>query len=403
MWSQWYKMRSGLQWAFIVISILLIGVFIYFSSSLVRSLEQEERGKMEIWADAYHQLLTAENDADMTLVLKVIDGNKTIPVFYTEEDGTLLGSNNITIPEDTISFIAHKREELTRKGNFFEINIMPGWRQYLYYDESILLQQLQYYPYVQLMVIIIFILLFYYMISSRKKAEQNRVWVGLSKETAHQLGTPISSLMAWVDYFQSACDADGNIPSGMVTTDIVSEINKDVQRLHTVADRFSKIGSMPKLEETDLCEVINNVVPYMQKRASTRIHISAETPEYPVRLPLCAPLFAWVIENLCRNSIDALSNDNSGGSGLRTGSFIHIRLKEEADLAIIEVEDNGKGIPKNLQKDIFRAGFTTKTRGWGLGLTLVKRIVEEYHHGKIFVKSSVIGVGTTFRIELKTL
>lgn len=397
MWSQWYKVRSSLQWLFIITSILLIGLFLYFSDRLVQSLEREERSKMELWADAYHQLLVDENDTDMSLILKIINENTTIPVFYTETDGTLLGSNNMVIPKDTVTYIAEKRKELTAKGNVFEIAISDEWKQYLYYDESILLQQLHYYPYIQLMVIVVFALLFYYMLMSRKRAEQNRIWVGLSKETAHQLGTPISSLMAWMDFLRS----------NETDMEIVEEMDKDIQRLHTVAERFSKIGSMPKLETTDLGDLIETVTAYMQKRASAHIRISASIPDEPIRIPLCAPLFAWVIENLCRNAIDALNSTsnqerdaaNNVSKTTREG-FIKIRLFTETGKIIIETEDNGKGIPKKLQKDIFHAGFTTKKRGWGLGLTLVKRIVEEYHHGRIFVKSSVIGVGTTFRIEL---
>lgn len=397
MWSQWYKVRSGLQWLFIITSVLLIGLFLYFSDRLVQSLEREEHSKMELWADAYHQLLVDDGDADMSLILKIINENTTIPVFYTETDGTLLGSNNMEIPEDTATYISTKRKELTAKGNVFEIAISDDWKQYLYYDESILLQQLHYYPYIQLMVIIVFALLFYYMLMSRKRAEQNRIWVGLSKETAHQLGTPISSLMAWMDFLRSTeTDAE-----------IVNEMDKDIQRLHTVAERFSKIGSMPKLETTNLGELIETVTVYMQKRASAHIHISASVPDKTISIPLCAPLFAWVIENLCRNAIDALNSirtsetdgTNNAPVTAREG-FIKVRLFTENEKIVIEIEDNGKGIPKKLQKDIFHAGFTTKKRGWGLGLTLVKRIVEEYHHGRIFVKSSTIGVGTTFRIEL---
>lgn len=397
MWSQWYKVRTSLQWLFIITSIFLIGLFLFFSNRLVRSLEREEHGKMELWADAYHQLLIDDGDADMSLILKIINENTTIPVFYTETDGTLLGSNNMIIPEDTATYISDKRKELTEKGNVFEIEITDDWKQYLYYDESILLQQLHYYPYIQLMVIIVFALLFYYMLMSRKRAEQNRIWVGLSKETAHQLGTPISSLMAWMDFLRSTeTDAE-----------IVNEMDKDIQRLHTVAERFSKIGSMPKLENTDLGELIDKVTAYMQKRASAHIHISASIPAETIHIPLCAPLFAWVIENLCRNAIDALNSirnmDVDGTPNISATTrkgFIKIHLFKENEKIIIEVEDNGKGIPKKLQKDIFHAGFTTKKRGWGLGLTLVKRIVEEYHHGRIFVKSSTVGVGTVFRIEL---
>jgi signal transduction histidine kinase len=388
MWQQWYKMRSGLQRLFIIVSVVLIALFLYFSNRLVQSLGEEERAKMTLWADAYHQLLTADEDADMTLVLQVINGNQTIPVFYTEEDGTLLGYNNMELPADTADYIAHLRKQLTADGRYFEINIGASDEepelQYLYYDESILLRQLHYYPYIQLMVIVVFALLFYFMLMSRKRAEQNRVWVGLSKETAHQMGTPLSSLMAWMDFLRA----------GEVTPEVVTEMDKDIDRLRTVAERFSKIGSMPKLEEHDLCESIRSVAEYMQKRTSTRIDIVSDLPEHPVTREVCAPLFAWVIENLCRNAIDALT-----GIDDRRGR-IAIRLTEEGRRAVIEVEDNGKGIPKKQQREIFRAGFTTKQRGWGLGLTLVKRIVEEYHHGRIYVKHSTPGVGTTFRIEV---
>jgi signal transduction histidine kinase len=385
-------MRSGLQRLFIVASVLLIGLFLYFSNRLVQSLGEEERNKMALWADAYHQLLTADEDADMTLVLEVINGNQTIPVFYTEADGTLLGYNNMTLPDDTTAYITLLRKKLTAEGRYFEIALPTTdeeeapEKQYLYYDESILLHQLHYYPYIQVMVIVVFALLFYFMFMSRKRAEQNRVWVGLSKETAHQMGTPLSSLMAWMDFLRA----------GEVTPEVVEEMNKDVERLRTVAERFSKIGSMPKLEAQDLGSIVQSVTAYMQKRTSSRIDIVANVPEQAVVRPVCAPLFAWVIENLCRNAIDALT-----GIDDRRGR-IEVRLSEEGPRAVIEVEDNGRGIAKPQQREIFRAGFTTKQRGWGLGLTLVKRIVEEYHHGRIWVKSSTLGVGTTFRIEVGT-
>ncbi len=388
MWQQWSRMRSLMQRLFIVVSVVLIALFLYFSNRLVQSLGQEERAKMTLWADAYHQLLTADEDADMTLVLQVINGNETIPVFYTEADGTLLGYNNMELPADTTAYISRLRHRLTAEGRYFEINIGESddapELQYLYYDESILLRQLHYYPYVQLMVIVVFALLFYYMLMSRKRAEQNRVWVGLSKETAHQMGTPLSSLMAWMDFLRA----------GEATPEVLEEMDKDIDRLRTVAERFSKIGSMPALEDHDLCDVVRGVTAYMQKRTSTRIDIHALLPEGAVVRPVCAPLFAWVIENLCRNAIDALTGIDS-----RRG-VIEIRLREEGRRVVIEVEDNGRGIAKNQQRDIFRAGFTTKQRGWGLGLTLVQRIVEEYHHGRIYVKQSTPGVGTTFRIEL---
>ena len=358
--------------------MLLIVVFLYFSNKLVQSLGNEERVKMEIWADAYKQLLLADEDADMTLELKVMASNTTIPVFYTDEEGELLGFANMTIPADTIAYINNKTKELAAKGHYFDIDIAEGLTQRLYYDESILLQQLHYYPYIQVMVIIVFILLLYYMLYSRRVSEQNRVWVGLSKETAHQLGTPIQSLMGWTEYLKAMEPDDG-------LSEAITEINKDIQRLRTVADRFSKIGSDPKLEETNISDIIRNVAEYMQKRVSSHIEISVVCPEEAVIKKASGPLLSWVIENLCKNAIDAQP------------THICIRLNNKG---VIEVEDNGKGIPKNKQKKIFEAGYTTKKRGWGLGLALVKRIIEQYHHGKIYVKNSVVGVGTTFRIEL---
>ena len=378
------SLKNKLQWLFLILSVLLIAVFLYFSNKLVQSLGQEERTKMEIWADAYRQLLLADENADMTLELKVMASNTTIPVFYTDDEGTLLGSSNLNIPSDTTAFIGRKIEELTLQGHYFDIEIVEGLTQRLYYDESILLQQLHYYPYIQLMVIIVFLFLLYYMLHGKRISEQNRVWVGLSKETAHQLGTPIQSLMGWTEYMGQISEDQSEVDSDEIK-DAVKEMDKDIQRLRIVADRFSKIGSEPKLEETNLCEVIQGVADYMQKRVSNKIFIDAQLPETPVMRMASGPLLSWVIENLCRNAVDAQPTQ--------------VRIRLNAD-AIIEVEDDGKGIPKNKQKKIFEPGYTTKKRGWGLGLALVKRIIEQYHHGKIYVKSSIVGVGTTFRIEL---
>lgn len=371
------RVKNILQWTFLVTAVLLIALFIFFSNRLVKSLAEEEHTKMEIWADAYRQLLLADEYADMSMELKVMESNTTIPVFYTDEEGELTGFSNLVIPTDTVTFIANKIKELTEQNRYFDIEVTEGFSQRLYYDESILLQQLHYYPYVQLMVVIVLVILLYYMLLSRRQSEQNRVWVGLSKETAHQLGTPIQSLMGWIEYLQSIENEE--------LEDMVNEMDKDVQRLRTVADRFSKIGSEPKLEDTDLCPIIKSVSDYMQKRASSHISIWAEVPDHPVIYKTSGPLFSWVIENLCKNAIDAQP------------TRIEIRLSDDG---VIEVEDNGKGIAKNVQKKIFDTGYTTKARGWGLGLALVKRIIEEYHHGRIYVKNSMVGVGTTFRIEL---
>lgn len=380
------NLKNLLQATFLVLSVALIALFLFFSNQLVQSLGQEERTKMEIWADAYKQLLLADENADMTLELKVMASNTTIPVFYTDEEGELLGYGNMTIPPDTAAFIASKVKELTEQGHYFDIEIVEGLTQRLYYEESIVLQQLHYYPYVQVTVIIVFLLLLYYMLYSRRVSEQNRVWVGLSKETAHQLGTPIQSLMGWTEYMAQLTEDDEveTIDSEEVK-DAVVEMNKDIQRLRVVADRFSKIGSEPKLEDTDITAIVRNVTEYMQKRVSSRIKIELQVPATPVVRKASGPLLSWVIENLCKNAIDAQP------------THISVRLQDDGS---IEVEDNGKGIAKNKQKKIFEAGYTTKQRGWGLGLALVKRIIEQYHHGRIYVKNSAVGVGTTFKIEL---
>lgn len=384
--------KNSLQWVFLSVSVILIGLFLYFSNQLVKSLAQEETDKIELWANAYQQLSQADADADMSMQVKVIQNNTTIPVFYTEQDGTLLGYKNIQIPfsyslgrqlteEDTIAYLQSIIPTLAEKNSFFEIKIMDDWKQFLYYDESILLQQLHFYPYVQLMAVIVLLLLFYYMLISAKRSEQNRVWVGLSKETAHQLGTPIQSLMGWVELLKSDANPESQ--------NMGAEMDKDVQRLRIVADRFSKIGSEPALELLDVRGIIEEVADYMQKRSSQNINITTSLPDTSMEAYVCAPLFAWVIENLCKNAIDAQDKPKEQ---------IHILLRKEERM-VIEIVDNGKGIAKNKWKTIFNPGYTTKTRGWGLGLALVKRIVEEYHHGRIFVKSSTLGQGTTFRIE----
>lgn len=377
-----YETRRNLKMAFIIISLCLAGTFLWISNSLMKALEAEERSKMEIWAEATRQLAGNDANTDMSLVLKVIQSNTTIPVVIMDENEMLLWHINFDVSQnDTLGFFQHKSSELRDKNNMIEVIISDDMSQYLYYDDSVLLKRLSYYPYVQLGILLLFILIAYFAFASTKKAEQNRVWVGLSKETAHQLGTPISSLMAWLD-FMKATD---------ISPEIVKEMNKDVVRLNTIADRFSKIGSEPQLEVQDLNTVIEDAVSYMRKRISSKTTIETSTLSHPAYARICLPLFDWVIENILKNAIDATTGEGK----------IKVTIAEVPDKIILEFEDNGKGILKKNFKTVFNPGYTTKKRGWGLGLTLVQRIIEEYHHGKIYVKESIPNTSTIFRIELK--
>lgn len=376
-----YETRENLRIAFIAIALCLVGTFLYISDSLMKALEAEERNKMEIWAEATRKLASEDNDTDMGLVLKVIQSNTTIPVVIMDDQNNLLWNINFdTSGKDSIAYLTEKAAELKHKNNQIEIVISKDMKQYLYYDDSVLLKQLSYYPYIQLVILLLFIMIAYFAFASTKKAEQNQVWVGLSKETAHQLGTPISSLMAWIEYLRCTD----------VSPEVLDDMNKDVVRLNTIADRFSKIGSQPKLEVMDINNSLEEAVNYLRKRISSKIELVTHLPNETLHVMASKPLFEWVIENLCKNSVDATTGQGK----------IEFSLFAEGNKVIVEIKDNGKGIPKKNFKTIFNPGYTTKKRGWGLGLTLVKRIIEEYHFGRIFVKESVPNKSTIFRIEL---
>ena len=286
---------------------------------------------------------------------------------------------------DSEKYVKDYSQRLYERGKYIRINLDDSTKnndyQLVCYDESTLLKRLSEYPYWQLGIVMIFVVVAIFALLSSKKAEQNKVWVGLSKETAHQLGTPISSLMAWVEVLKENHPDDEMIP----------EMDKDVKRLERIAERFSKIGSLPEPKDSSMNEVINHVVDYMRKRTSNKVEIIYQVPDYDVIVKMNASLFEWVIENLCKNAVDAME-----GCGKIT-----LTLTDETKHVVIEVSDNGKGIRKKDIKNVFTPGFTTKQRGWGLGLSLAKRIVEEYHKGRIYVKASELGKGTTFRIELK--
>lgn len=390
---QWTDKSRQIKYILIIAAIVIAGVSLVYSHFLVKDLEEEAKTKMGVWAEAMRSLNTADENTDLNLVLKVINTNNTIPVIVLDERGKILESRNIKLEDesktDSLAFLDKKAREMRKNGNSIIISFDPAvtvqkpTKDYLeiLYDDSVTLKRLAVFPYIQLGIAAIFILSIIFALLSFKSAEQNRVWVGLTKETAHQLGTPISSLLAWVEILKESYPEDPMIP----------EVEKDVNRLNLIAERFSKIGSKPEFKEEDLLEVLWHVVDYISIRSSDKVKIICDFPSTPVKILMSAPLFEWVIENLCKNAIDAMS-----GRGK-----IVITVHEITGQVIIEVADNGKGIPKNQFKSVFAPGYTTKKRGWGLGLSLAKRIVEKYHKGKIFVKNSEIGQGTTFRIELR--
>ncbi len=392
-----YVTRRRGAWLLIVAAAAVVALFIWFSDSLVRDLSEQERQRMEIWADATRRLATdmqSGEGADVDFMLSVIEANRTIPVMLTDNDGNILLHRNFNLPApadsanptdispENLSFLSARLDNLRKSGNVIDIRIDPQSRQYLYYEDSTLLRRLSIYPYIQTLVMIAFVATVYFAVTSTKKAEQNKVWVGLSKETAHQLGTPISSLMAWAQMLEA---------SGTDSA-VIAEMNKDINRLAAIASRFSKVGSKPGLEPDSPDTLVERSVEYMRGRISRGVNLSCHTSCPQAQCNLCSPLMEWVMENLIKNSVDAM--DGSGNITVTTS------CSEPAGKVAIEVTDTGKGLPRKMFKTIFRPGFTTKQRGWGLGLTLARRIIEEYHHGKIFVKSSEPGVGTTIRIEL---
>lgn len=378
-----YQTNQILKFIFIVGAMLIVLASTIFTNRLAGKLSIEEQKKIEIWAEATRQLILADETTDMNFILKIIEGNTTIPVIITDENDNMIDYRNIKAPvKNSENFFKNKIIQLKNKKPKLEIALKEtNTKQYIYYDDSMLLKQLYIFPYVQFGIIFSFFIIVILAFASTKRAEQNKVWVGLSKETAHQLGTPISSLLAWIELLKLRYQNDT----------LINDMEKDVNRLRVIADRFSKIGSKPDLKKSDLRETLTNAVNYMNNRSSNKIEISLNfASELPVTVPLNVPLFEWVIENLCKNAIDALN-----GAGK-----INLNVKNSDNEVIIDVSDTGKGLERNLYQAIFSPGFTTKERGWGLGLSLAKRIIEEYHKGKIFVKHSEVNVGTTFRIIL---
>jgi len=392
-----YELRRYGKIAFLIAAAGVVALFLAFSSSLIRDLSAQERERMEIWADATQQLLTSSslpNEVDEFL-LDIIRRNTTIPVLLTDAEGNILQFRNYDLPvkddnpvsglpseQANIDFLKGRLAELQGGPRTIVIDVAPGVEYYLYYEDSILLRRISVFPFVQLLVMLAFIAVVYFAVLSTKKAEQNKVWVGLSKETAHQLGTPISSLMAWMELL-------GDMG---VDHDTITEMNKDVNRLSTIASRFSKIGSAPKLERCDINTIVASAAGYMSTRISPKVNLSIKTAYTELPVEASAPLLEWVIENLIKNAVDAMEGH---------GDLSVTVLSVTAGTAI-EITDTGKGISRKNFKTVFNPGYTTKSRGWGLGLTLAKRIIEQYHKGHIFVARSIPFQATTFRIELPT-
>lgn len=389
-----YSNKSTVKILVIAISIFIGLASIYYTNIIVESLKDREERLIDLYANTV-EYTANENVKDNLTFLnqEIIVPNNSIPVILTDAEGNALYYRNISIPssfsEDKKNTVLKNELDLMKEehepiqiafrnhdGEVYDYN-------YVYYKNSSLLNQLKYYPYIQLSVIAVFGMLAYLAFNYSKTAEQNRVWVGLAKETAHQLGTPLSSLMAWIEYFKS--------DPHMKDSEVISELEKDVHKLEIITSRFSNIGSIPVLKEENIDEVVQSCISYLEKRISTRVKINYSATGKNITAHINKPLFEWVIENLCKNAVDALSGIGN----------IDIKLtKANGGKIFIDIADNGKGMPKSKAKQVFRPGFTTKKRGWGLGLTLAKRIIENYHKGRIFVKHSEVDVGTTFRIVL---
>lgn len=369
----------------VVIAVVSLVVFHF----LINDLSKEERSRMSVWAEAMHSLNAADETTDLNLVLKVINENNTIPVIVLDAEGKLQVFRNVDIKADnyadSLKVVSSLAQQWLQSGRMIKLSADKHNNSefiLVCYDESTMLKRLAMYPYVLLGVVLLFVFIAIFILLVSKRAEQNKVWIGLSKETAHQLGTPISSLMAWIEILKEQYPNDALIP----------EMDKDVKRLQLISERFSKIGSLPEPVPTNLKEVLEHVIEYMDRRTSHGVVFVRDFPDKDVWLKMNASLFEWVIENLCKNAVDAMS----GGPGTIT-----VRIVEEDNKICVEVSDTGKGIKKKNLSHVFRPGFTTKQRGWGLGLSLAKRIIEDYHKGKIFVKWSEVNKGTTFRVELR--
>ncbi|MCB8995039.1 MAG: HAMP domain-containing histidine kinase [Bacteroidales bacterium] len=378
-----YEKKS--RWKFLLfLSAVLIGaISLGYTNWLVKQLSAQEKEKVALWAEANRQLISSSiDDNNLNFIFSVIENNNTVPVILTDSAGEIVSYRNLdTTKVNRKNYLIRQLSQMRAENDSLVIDLGDGDRNYIYYSDSNVLKMLTWFPYVQLAVIILFILVSYFAFSYSRKAEQNKVWIGLSKETAHQLGTPTSSLNAWVELLKQE----------QGSSSIVEELEKDAKRLEKITERFSKIGSKPVLENTDLISTLQNSVNYLKSRSSHKVSFEFDTPKIEIKVPLNESLFEWVVENICKNAIDAMEGDGK----------IKINVHDNTQIVYIDFSDTGKGIPKSRFKTIFKPGYTTKQRGWGLGLSLSKRIIETYHEGKIFVLSSEPEKGSTFRIVLR--
>ncbi len=378
-YSRKQKLKSGL---FLLAVILGVGIILY-TGDLVKKISVQERNKIEIWANATRELTEVDlNEQISPTLYNILGENKTIPVMLVDEAETIIATRNLNPKKLTDTVYLHKKLQIMKEEHEpIIIEYARGQKNYVYYEDSVLLTQLFYYPYIQVVIVTFFILISYLAFSSSRKAEENQLWAGLSKETAHQLGTPISSLVAWIELLKLKNE----------DPDLINEVQKDVNRLETITERFSDIGSTPVLMKMNLYSVIADSVSYLQARTSKNVEYKLNfVKSQQLLIPLNESLFEWVIENMCKNAVDAMQGKGN----------IIISVEDKKDKVFIDIRDFGKGIAKTQFKTVFKPGYTTKKRGWGLGLSLVKRIIETYHSGKIFVKTSELDKGTTFRIVL---
>ncbi len=378
-----YSLKQYLKFTLLLMA-LAIGLFsLYYTNNMVKKLSLEERKKINQWAEAYEMINKADSIDELNIYLKIIESNTTIPVILTDNTGILNHRNLDSIQLKNKNYPQQYLESIKTKNDPIKIKIADDYYQYVYYDDSSTLKQLKSYPFYQLGIVCLFVVVSYFAFSYSRKSEQNQVWVGLARETAHQLGTPMSSLMAWVDLME--------IDPSYANTETYTEMRKDLDRLKVITDRFSKIGSSPILKKQDVVAVLENAIQYMKIRSADTVFYNFKKTEETCTAIMNIPLFEWVVENLCKNAIDAME-----GKGTIT-----FNIRQRNKVVIIDISDDGKGMPKALFKRVFKPGFTTKQRGWGLGLSLVKRIIENYHKGQIFVKESIPHKRTTFRIILK--